>query len=863
MPTKETSTFSHFFREDAHLSAGQAGTIQDIINGQAGKQVLDKLGTANKKIIPKIATLRTATGGEPDGQAKEVSEDEFKAYWRTLRSFFRNANNHKGLTSDLSPVIMAPLFTNTLVGTDFPVWVADENFSGEEGFCLSLKEVLTQCLNQFAPNEKDANILKSNIERIIHIANKQLGSNPQLFKPAINQILDELENQLSVSGDEVYSFNENLKLLKKTLPKTGVLLPYSNNTAFQLLEAAIISTTGRARKNLTHDIKQLTCRLKDLLRVEREKGPERKNPDKLKDSLEFADSMMNFNSLSSILPGGGSESIGKERIQRITNVVNDLEEAEAILDQQGFLFIDELIYKNKNINWQSLFINSTVETYKKSNGCAAVSACFNKNITAWTKLFIAERIGELELAGSYQTDIHNDYFEHFNWRNLSIEELNSCPPFILIADDVQLFDFELNKLSSMLSGNIPVKIVAVNQGSYKATKDETSLQKQTELGALMLSHKNIYVAQSTSITPKYLFNGFKDGLSAFAPAFFNVLNAEETQHKNSYLRMSATVESRDFPGFTFNGILGTPWGSRFEVENNPQPDLPWPVHNVTVVNAQGEKVDMSFPFTFADRAVLNPNYHNHFMAVGSPYWNKDLIPLTDYIENSIEENIGKVPFIWMMDAANELHKIAVSWQLVLATQERLDFWRFLQENSGINNYHVTQAVEEAKEEIKEQHTTEIEALKEEHQAEIKTIREEEAGKAMENLTSVLLNLDTTHVITTSAAVGTAPTEKPTNKVSGDAPAKVKKEVDEAVLSNDPYIDTALCTSCNECTDMNGKLFSYNADKMAYIADPKAGTFNELVEAAELCPVAIIHPGSPLNPEEPGLDDLIKRAEKFN
>jgi len=87
--------------------------------------------------------------------------------------------------------------------------------------------------------------------------------------------------------------------------------------------------------------------------------------------------------------------------------------------------------------------------------------------------------------------------------------------------------------------------------------------------------------------------------------------------------------------------------------------------------------------------------------------------------------------------------------------------------------------------------------------------------------------------------------------------------EETVLSNDPYIDTPLCTSCNECTNKNGKLFNYNADKMAFIADAEAGTFLELVESAELCPVSIIHPGAPLNPDEADLEDLIKRAEKFN
>ena len=42
----------------------------------------------------------------------------------------------------------------------------------------------------------------------------------------------------------------------------------------------------------------------------------------------------------------------------------------------------------------------------------------------------------------------------------------------------------------------------------------------------------------------------------------------------------------------------------------------------------------------------------------------------------------------------------------------------------------------------------------------------------------------------------------------------------------------------------------------------AGTYAQLVEAAENCQVSIIHPGKPRNPNEPGLDDLIKRAEPF-
>ncbi len=78
-----------------------------------------------------------------------------------------------------------------------------------------------------------------------------------------------------------------------------------------------------------------------------------------------------------------------------------------------------------------------------------------------------------------------------------------------------------------------------------------------------------------------------------------------------------------------------------------------------------------------------------------------------------------------------------------------------------------------------------------------------------------------------------------------------------------YIDSERCTTCNECTNLNKKMFVYNDAKQAFVKDPKAGTFQQLVLSAERCPVAIIHPGTPLNPHEKDLAKWVKRAEKFN
>jgi hypothetical protein len=99
-------------------------------------------------------------------------------------------------------------------------------------------------------------------------------------------------------------------------------------------------------------------------------------------------------------------------------------------------------------------------------------------------------------------------------------------------------------------------------------------------------------------------------------------------------------------------------------------------------------------------------------------------------------------------------------------------------------------------------------------------------------------------------------------VPAAAAAPVAAEATPERSSDEPYIETARCTSCNECTQINDKMFGYDANKQASIINPDAGTYRHLVEAAENCQISIIHPGKPRNPNEPGLDELMKRAEPF-
>ena len=105
----------------------------------------------------------------------------------------------------------------------------------------------------------------------------------------------------------------------------------------------------------------------------------------------------------------------------------------------------------------------------------------------------------------------------------------------------------------------------------------------------------------------------------------------------------------------------------------------------------------------------------------------------------------------------------------------------------------------------------------------------------------------------AAVAAAAPTETP---VVAPDEAEAGPSPDEA------YVETARCSSCNECIQINPKLFAYDENKQCRIVNLDAGTYRDLVEAAENCQLAIIHPGKPRNPNEPGLDELLKRAEPF-
>ncbi|MGD0027015.1 MAG: hypothetical protein ABSC37_20735, partial [Xanthobacteraceae bacterium] len=295
-----------------------------------------------------------------------------------------------------------------------------------------------------------------------------------------------------------------------------------------------------------------------------------------------------------------------------------------------------------------------------------------------------------------------------------------------------------------------------------------------------------------------------------------------------YLSAAAAMQSRAFPAFSYDPSAGSDMASRFSLENNPQQDADWTVQPFEYADPDMQRISQEVAFTFVDFLVCDPRYRDHFVAVPRGFEIERMVPAAQWIARSSTESSDSVPYVLTAGGDNVLSRAIVNDRAIGAARRCLETWHRLQESGGVHNSHAQRLLEREKQ-----------------------IWEEQKRQELASLTPA------TAPVPTVAAPPTTPAPAPAAAAAAAPEAAApERSRDEA------YIETERCSTCNECTQINDRMFAYNANKQAYIADVKAGTYAQLVEAAESCQLAIIHPGKPINKSEPGLEELIKRAEPF-
>jgi pyruvate-ferredoxin/flavodoxin oxidoreductase len=455
--------------------------------------------------------------------------------------------------------------------------------------------------------------------------------------------------------------------------------------------------------------------------------------------------------------------------------------------------------------------------------------------------FKAVRMAEMELAGDYLPDRDEDFFRRFNWSKFSEEEWLLCPPVVSMGGDGAMYDIGFQNLSRAMMSGMPIKVLVVDTQVYSNTGGQACTsgfisqvsdmapfgsasrgkqETRKEISLIGMAHRTSYVMSGTIAHVNHLLESYVDGLNSRRPALFNIYAVCPPEHgvgdDRSVDQSKLAVEGRAYPLFRFNPDAGTTFRECVSLEGNPALDCDWPTYSLKYIDEAGAEQSMTLPMTFADFAATEARFLKQFKKAPPETWNENMLPVAEFLELDPDEREGKFPFIWAVDKKNRLMRLLLTEELVRSCEERLQFWRQLRGIAGLDAHAA------------------------------------DDGDVAERVRAELLAK-----ISASLGLGGAADAAPAG-VGAGATAVANAGGFEPV-----WIETPECTACDECTTLAPKVFAYNDQKLAIVINPKGAKFADIVKVAEKCTAGCIHPGTPWNMAEPGVEKLMTRAAKFN
>jgi hypothetical protein len=570
--------------------------------------------------------------------------------------------------------------------------------------------------------------------------------------------------------------------------------------------AAVQQEKARAARER---IGKLVIRLGNILRADFARSEAALTQPALQASFGSAHrNMFDFEAMSKLLSHGGPRSgLGERRRRRV-------EEALAALKSQRF--------------FAGQAAGATVHEFEFETADAALAA-FRKRLPELARLLKALQVAELEVDGGYVEDVHDAVFASFDEQSVTPQDLEFFPAYLVCLEAGE--PGTQGSLAEALSSGVPLKVVVhvadVLEESGLGQGHFAFGMRGAQLASAAMSFDDVFVLQTSASNLLQLRDRVQRGLRYSGPALFSVYAAPDGGALPGYLQAAAAMQSRAFPAFSYDPSAGSDLAARFSLENNPQPGLDWPVERLEYADQDLQAVSEEVAFTFADFALCDSRYAGHFEVTPRAAWGEGMLTAQEWLARPLRDPSLGVPYVLAVDEADLLSRLVVDERLMRAALRGREAWHRLQGLGGIHDSRAERLL--ARERL---------AWEEAHQREI-------AAAA------------------TAAPAAPAPVAAPPAAAATPAAAPAAAtEAEPARNPDEPYIETIRCSSCNECTQVNPRMFAYNENKQAYIADLKAGSYKQLVEAAESCQLSIIHPGKPWDQGEPGLEELIERAKPF-
>lgn len=702
----------------------------------------------------------------------------------------------------LRPALFSGYRDLTQLRYDFPVLLIDGQADGQ--FAQSLSGLLDAALASAAKGS-EADRIRQHALRIEQTIRSLVASGTHA---KLSVLWDKAVAQLSKGADA--SFTESARRTRSAIKVDGLLVDCDTGFPASFMQHAWTSAQSAKADALRKDIDRLVLRLSDILKADHERSAAGRSAKNLQAAIggKFA-SAFDFDSMSRVLakalPKVAFPESRRKRIDALLTTLKSQQFAPLAGSKKAFGFV--------------------------FSSCAEALRALRTRAPLLTALVKAVHIAELEVNGQYHESKHDELFSQFGSNGLDPLDLARFPDYLVCINAAKLDAAEHLQLMEVLSSGLPIKVLLqiddILEQAPHGDGSLTAAMRSRQMASMAIGLNEVFVMQSSSSALYGLRERVQRGLQFPGVALFSVYSGANATASGlpPYLMAAAAMESRAFPAFSYDPSAGANWASRFCLEANSQLTLDWPLQNFTYEDEQHQRVSEDLTFTWVDFAASDDRYAKHLARVPKSNWNGSMIPVNTSLERDQGGLPEKVPSLLMVDANNVLQRVLVDQRLMREARRCREMWHSLQEMGGIHNSHAEKLL-----------------------ADERKIWEERLQQAA---AAQAASLPAPAPVSTAAA--------PTN---ADTVAGTVTEQEPERSRDDAYIETARCSTCNECTTLNSKMFAYDGNKQAYIADINAGTYAQLVEAAESCQVSVIHPGKPRNPNEAGLEELLKRAEPF-
>ena len=724
---------------------------------------------------------------------------------------------------ELRPALFGAYHDLSTVRYDYPVVLITDSADGV--WVKSLADIIDGVLREIAAPGSDGEETRRQVlslEQIIRkmLASGQKGSLSLFWEGARRRLVDGDDEVESGSANE--KLNAHLQQAREALNLDGELVGCDSEMAAKLVSCAWQESERRKAAQLHQRVDRLAQKLSDILKVNYLHSPDARAAGQLESTMGSDNqSVFDFQAMARILRTAPvAQALPKGRRARIRDAISVLRSQHFVTAPGGRA-------------------GDAGDSYRFTFGdCPEAMTSFRERLPAMAALIRAISVAELEIENRYDESRHDEFFNGFDENRLGPGDFELFPSYLVCLDQVE--EAEQAVIFEILRAGLPFKIMAqtddiLDDDAIAGGRLSFGIRGQ-HLARMAMGLENVFVMQAANSSLYRLRESVLHGLAGDRPALFSLYSGVSETDVSPYLRSAAAAESRAFPSFVYDPSAGPGQAARFHLDGNPEPGADWPAHALSFEDAEHNSQAEKLFFTLIDFIAADPRYSRRFACVPRENWNSEMVPAADFLEMTTRERSGKLPYVLLIDSDNVLHRAIIDDRLIDAAQRCVQAWRGLQELGGINNSHASIALAQAQQ-----------AWEAEKEQLLAQAASQPAPGAVVSPAPVAESVPDA----TSAAAEAAPESTPA-AVPEPEPS-----------SDDPWIETIRCTTCNECTDLNDRMFAYDEDMRAYVADPDAGTFRELVEAAETCQVAIIHPGKPRNPDEPGLEELIERAEPFN